>query len=125
MHGIDGRTTLPRMKEILREAGITFSERINPAGIEELVTEGNVTLGFTTYEFDESVIQIGDEYLCAISRYDYHVLRRTQPTKQVAVTIPESTYEVIRQEALRQHISIAKLCSQWVIESAGKDESDG
>jgi hypothetical protein len=123
MHGIDSRTTFSQTKEILHRASIRFSEQVNAFGISELVTEGNVTLGFGDDEFDDEPVE-RDGCLGAISRFNYDVLARQQPTKQVAITIPETTYELIRTKALRQGISIAKLCSRWVVEAAEQQGLD-
>ena len=123
MHGIDSTTTLSQMKELLQSAAITFSERVDQFEGKRLVTQGNVVLGFGEIASDGKTIN-HDGCFTTLSRFNHDVLVRQPPTKQVAITIPETTYEVIRKEALRQRISIAKLCSQWVVESAVKHDSE-
>jgi hypothetical protein len=114
-----GQISKNDVETALRSAAIPYSStRSSDESLSALRTEGGVELGFGNAE-DQEAVWPG---LCVISLVRPRDIRKT--TKQISVSISIEDYELIRKEARRQGIKIAKLCSQWLVEKANNLRGD-
>jgi hypothetical protein len=107
-----GQISKDDVETALRSAAIPYSlTQPLDKSLSGLRTEGGVELGFGNAEDQET----GWRGLCVIS---LAMPGRKKTAKQISVSISFEDYELIRKEARRQGIKIAKLCSQWLVEKA-------
>jgi hypothetical protein len=93
----------------LHAADVSFEpiSRLQP--MRGIITPAGVELAFHE-----------DEGLSFIMKSIREEIEIETSTKQASITLPLEIYEKIRRESLRRRVSIAKLCSEWVIDKASQ-----
>lgn len=108
---LHGRVDRKIIEESLQSANIGYCLIPTLQNLSSLHTVGGVKLLFIDPESDDpsGLYSIGLE-----QPFETGPLK----SKQISVTISLETYELIRREAQRTGVKMAKICSQWITERA-------